>query len=274
MGDWIQAAVFTLFVLALVWAGTRPVSPSELSRFAGRFSLSVDTMDFGLVSARLRRSRKLRSVAVAVGFTVGALPVYVNLIDRESASSFSNFFTSQAWLIGAAFGAMMAELLVVQRPTRQGKAALIARRPGDYVATGWFKLVAFLTLVAVAATMTAAVSRNPLWGRSLAGAAGAVIAVALIWLGLRTITDRPLLAPDGPLRDTDEALRAYGAHHLVGAGIALTGGATSIALSPLTDPVPLVEWITLFCWLGSLGLWRAVAFDLPWRAGHPMMVPP
>jgi hypothetical protein len=54
MGDWIQAAVFTLFVLALVWAGTRPVSPSELSRFAGRFSLSVDTMDFGLVSARHR----------------------------------------------------------------------------------------------------------------------------------------------------------------------------------------------------------------------------
>jgi hypothetical protein len=274
MGNWIQAAVFTLFVLALVWAGRRPVDPSELSRFATRFSLGMDDMDVGLVSARLHRSRKLRSVAVAVGFIVAGLPVYVNLIDRESASSFSNFFTAQAWLIGAAFGAMTAELLVVQRPTRQGKAALVARRPGDYVARGWLKLVAFLALVAVTATIAAAVSRNPLWGRSLAGAAGAVTAVALIWLGLRTITDRPLLAPDGPLRDSDEALRAYGAHHMMGAGIALAAGAASIALGPLTDTVPLLEWVTLLGHLGSLGLWRAVAFDLPWRSGHPMMVPP
>jgi len=274
MGDWIQAAVVTLFVVALVWVGRRPVGSSELSYFADRFSLNADAMNVELVSARLRRSRKVRSVAVALGITVGALPVYVNLIDRESASSFSNFFTSQAWLIGAAFGAMLAELLVVQRPIRRGHAALVARRPADYVAAGWSRLVISLALAAIVATTTAVIARNPLWVRSVAGGIAAVVAVALMWVGLTTITNRPLLTPDGPLRTTDEALRAYGAHHIVGAGIALAGGAASISLSPLVESAPALEWLPLVVSLGSLGLWRVVAFHLQWEAGHPVMVPP
>jgi hypothetical protein len=259
-GDVIQALIPTTIAAVILWRALLPVRDAEIQRFVDRFFVRVEPEDVPFVRARLRRSRAVRMGAIAVGVLVAGLPVYMNLIEPTRSGDFANPVVGNAWIAAAACAALFAEVMVVQWPIVVRRAAIEVRRPHDYVASRWTRLLAataVLTLVLSGIGLAATSSDR---FELVASAAGAVIAVAATWVGLRQITDRPRLSLDGPLRQIDDGLRCYGAHHLVGAAI----GLAMISLSTVIVAIAGASWLSLLglvvAYLG-LWLWWGVARD-------------
>lgn len=259
----IMALVPVSIAAVVCWRGLRPVADAELQHFVDRFDVVVHVGDELFVRARLRRSRAVRLCAAAAGVLVAGLPLYMNLIDPTRSADFANPVVGNAWIASAAAAALLAEVLVIQWPLRDRRARLEARRPHDYVARRW---TARLGVIAGATVVVAAVGLGIGRGDRLelaAGALGAVLAVGLTAFGLRQIADRPRLSSDEELRAIDDALRAYGAHHLVGAAIALA--TTSLATS--FNAIVVGGWLFLLgpaATYWGLGAWWALAREQRW----------
>jgi hypothetical protein len=201
---------------------------------------------------------------VAVGVVVAGLPSFMNLIDPDRSADFANPLVQNTWLLGGALGALVAEVVVVQRPADR-VASSSGRRVGDYVDVRWVRWVGLaIPITAALAVVSTALERSS-WWYGWVGLAGAFGAAGGLLLGLRTITDRAALAPDGALRDIDDALRADGAHHLAGVAVALAGISVGVA-----TPHDLAGWWGLFTLLTSLvgavalGIWWTLARDVRW----------
>lgn len=269
----LQAAVPLAIAALLLWRGLRPVSSRQLTRFVERFGVGLDDQDREFVAARLRRSRAMRSTAAAVGVLVTGLPAYMNLIDADRAGDFAVAPVGAAWMFGAAIAAAAAEVLLVQRPARKGEAALVERRPEHYVSRRWPRIAAALSAAAIVAFGAAVVGGYDSVLEASTGAVGAVIALVAVTVGLRRVADRPRLDTTGHLRALDDALRAYGAHHVVGAAVALSAGSLSIAAQPVFSEVaPVLNLVVgLLGWV-SLGVWYTLARNEPWRVMQPAEV--
>jgi hypothetical protein len=63
-------------------------------------------------------------VLVAVGVVVAGLPSYMNLIDPERSADFANPLVQNTWLLGGILGALIAELVVAQRPVDRVASSL------------------------------------------------------------------------------------------------------------------------------------------------------
>lgn len=269
MGDWIQAGVVAFAALLVVAWGSRRVSERDLRRWTDRFGVSVDAETQVLVVGRLRHARVVRSIAIAIGVTVAGLPAYLNLIARDRASSFANRAVSSTWILAAALGCLVAEVLVVQRARGNRHAALEARHAGDYVSLVWLRVISGAIAVAIVAALLATFFRVPSVVIAWAGVTGSILAFGVVLAGLRRITDRPALAPEGPIRTVDDALRADGAHHLVGAGVALAVTGAAIALERALDAsgtwLPLLA-VPVSYW--ALGCWWVLARETRWDVGR------
>lgn len=204
----------------------------------------------------------------AIGIAVAGLPSYMNLIDVERAADFANPVVEYAWLLGATLGAVIAEVLIFQRPKFRS-ASLHGRRPGDYLDRRWVTSVCLAVPVAV---VLAVVSTSLETWRSWygwVGVGGPFIAAGGLLLGLRAITDRAALAPDGELRNIDDALRSDGAHHLAGAALALAWMSVT-----LVTPWPVTGWWTLVALAiastGGFGLvwWWTLARNVRWSVAR------
>lgn len=264
-GDWIIAGVSVGITLVVLWRGLRPVDEATLTRWEERFSTTVPSDLRGEAARRLRHDRAWRTTAVAVGLLIGGAPAYTNLIDRARASEVANPATEQAWLMAAAFGALVAQLLVSQRPSGPRQAGLVRRRVTDYVELSWVWVTGVLAAVAVAAAVVGAGSETADSGWWWLHAVGALAAAAAVGLGLRVVRDRGMLAAEGPRRDLDEALRADGAHHLVGAGVALAASSAAGALVLVSGS--LVGLLSNLMALGSLGVWYEMTHLARWSVG-------
>lgn len=262
MGTWIQAAVAPTIALLVLWRGCRRVGDDVIERWQRRFGVAVDDADVEYVRGRLHRARSVRSAGVAIGIAIAGLPSYMNLIDNTRSSDFANPLVGNAWLYGAALGSLAAELFVLQRPARRA-AALVRRRAADYVGLHWWRAVGGALGVAVVAAIVEVTRQDWRWWYSLVGLGGALLAAGALALGLRAVVDRPALATEGHLRDIDEAFRSYGAHHLMGASVALAGVSASVALEPVF-PVGPLGLIGAFLALWATLMWLTLARDTRW----------
>lgn len=269
-GNILQAAVPPAIAVVLLGLGLRPVSARHLARFGERFGVGLDDQDRAFVAARLRRSRAMRSSAAAAGILVGGLPAYMNLIDASRSSDFAIAPVGSAWLLGAAVAAVAAEVLVVQRPARKGEAALVERRPEHYVSPRWPRIATALSAAAIAAFIVGVVGGYDGLLEASTGVVGAVIALAAVTFGLRRVSDRPRLDTTGHLRQLDDALRSYGAHHVVGAAVALSTMSLGLASQPVfNDVAPVLNLVLALVGGISLGVWHSLARNEPWRVPQP-----
>lgn len=269
-GNILQAAVPVAIAAALLCLGLRSVTAKHLMRFIERFGVALDECDRELVAARLRRSRAIRSTAAAAGVLVTGLPAYMNLIDADRASDFAIAPVGNAWMFGAAIAAVAAEVLLVQRPARKGEAALVERRPQDYVSPRWPRIATALSVAAVVAFGVGLVGGYEDLPEASTGVVGAVIALVAVTVGLRRIADRPRLDTTGHLRAIDDALRSYGAHHIVGAAVALSALSLSLATQPVfNDVAPVLNLVIGLSGTVSLGVWHSLARNEPWRVPQP-----
>lgn len=265
----IQAAIAPLVAAVVLWRGLRPVDDAEIQRFVNRFFVVVERTDRQFISERLHRSRALRSGAAAVGVLVAGLPSYMNLIDAERAGDFAIAPVGQAWLLGAAIAAVAAELLVVQRPVRNGEAEIAERRPQHYVSHRWKTTSTVLAVAALALFVAGVVRGDDDLLEASTGAVGATIALVAVTSGLRRIANRPRLGTEAHLRRLDDALRAYGAHHVAGAAIAVGAASVSVAGAPFFNEVaPALNLVAAFIATGALGVWYTIARDEHWPVGQ------
>jgi hypothetical protein len=244
------------------------MTQSYLASWQARFHIVVPAGEVAFVRGRLREARTTRAVLVAVGVVVAGLPSYMNLIDPERSSDFANPLVQNTWLLGGIVGALIAEIVVAQRPLDR-VASSLGRRPGDYVDLRWVQWVGLaVPLTAALAAVSTALAWGQ-WGYSWLGFVGAIVAIGGLLFGLRAITDRAALAPDGDLRDIDDALRADGAHHLAGVAVALAGTCVGVA-----TPDGLFGWWALFALFTNLvgvfalGQWWTLARTVPWSVAR------
>ncbi len=259
-----MAAVALGVPALVVWRGTRAVDDNTLHRWEQRFDVAVPHEHRGATAIRLRRNRRLRATAVAAGLLVGYMPAFVNLVDATRSAEFANPMTQEAWLVLAALGALLAEVVACHRPSGPRRAALVRRRIGDYVGPGWVGATAVLAAAAIGAAVVAPSSDAPDRGWAWVYAAGAVIAVVALAQGLRVVRDRALAVPEGPERDIDEAFRADGAHHLAGAGLALAASCAAGAVGAAAPDATVLSLLFTAVACGALGTWWSLARTTPW----------
>jgi hypothetical protein len=270
-GDVIQAAVMSLFVALVAALGLRPVTDRMLGRWEVRFHVLVPDRLRAAARRRLRRDRAVRTTAVAVGLLLGSSPAFVNLIDPARSGDFANPALGHAWLVLGALGALLAQVAVShRRPAGPVRAALVRREIGDYVPLG--RLWLTMAVAGVAVVLATAASVAPADGVTDGewwwfDALGAVVAVAAAGYGLRMVRDRPMVFVEGAERDLDEATRADGAHHLVGASLALAA-ICALDATRLVFPAPVAlvaQLAAVYLAVDGLALARYTRWDVAAR---------
>ena len=265
-GDVAAVSIVTALAVCLAAYGWGPVGPTALTRWSIRFDVLVGPDDAATVRRRLRRARGVRWTAVALGVVVSSTPMYMNLIDVERAAATSTPVTGLAWLVIGAAGATLAEVLVVQRPLARS-SDLRRRLVTDYVPRRWLVLIAAANAVSlVGASVGAVLDESSVWTWSIAMVSVVISAVA--FAALKRIADRPVT--DHGARSIDDALRADGAHHVVGAVVALSGMAAVVVVTDLVDSVTIVLLLNVFA-SASLWCWYWIAVTDRWnvaRARH------
>ncbi|NND73649.1 MAG: hypothetical protein HKN44_01460 [Ilumatobacter sp.] len=155
--------------------------------------------------------------------------MYMNVIDVERAASFANDLTGQAPLAAAAVGAVVAELSLVHRPRGTRSATLTARRWSDDIHGVWLATIAGCLVVSLLAALLPRSQAGPEW--VWLGTAASCMAILAATVGVHIVVNRPAISGDDDRARLDDALRADGAHHVVGAAVALAGVATCASLS-------------------------------------------
>lgn len=271
----VFGAVLPLIIAGIVlWRGLRPVGARELRRFLDRFGVQVDEEAEELLTTRLRRSRALRSSGAAIGVLIAGLPMYLSLVAPGRAAAFAVAPVGMAWLMGAALGAILAEVLVVQRPLRGRHAAIEARQVNDLVSPVWAMAVRVLAATALVSFVVELRHADAELVVPAVGLLCAIVAVLGLGIGLRRVTDRSRLAPYGRLRIVDDALRSHGAHQVAGAAVALASGGLAMALDPLRAASTPLSLFVLGGHYLALGCWWSLAGTSTWRLPNQAPITP
>jgi hypothetical protein len=166
--------------------------------------------------------------------------------------------------LAGALGAVLAELLVVQRPLGPRVADVRGRQWRDYIAGGWLT-VAVVCVVVATGSWAVAVTRHVLqWQWAWVGPVAGLIALLALTTGVHHVVSRPALAVHGRDRLLDDALRADGIHHIVGAAVALAGFGACLSWGLAADG----SWWSLLAVVGeggALGTWNMLARNEPWN---------
>jgi hypothetical protein len=260
-----------LFILIVLLAAStvacavaaRPVTDHQLSRWSIRFNVLLEDSAKPSAARQLRRARSIRTVSLVAGINVGALPIYMNVIDVERAAFFSNNLVAQAPFAAAAIGAVIAEFSLVRRPRGVRSATLQTRRWSDYIERSWFVGIAAclpVSMLAAAIAITRSDS-DPRW--VWASPLACVVAILATTLGVHIVVNRPAVLAGERVRRIDDAFRADGAHHVVGAAFALAGVATCYSLTAAVG-----GWLGLLTSLltyAVLGNWYGIARLTRWN---------
>lgn len=264
-GNWIFLVVVWLGSIIVVARGAAPITDQQVVKWSVRYNVLVaDDSSRRWLSSRLRRARGVRWTAFAVGLNFGFLPMYMNVIDVERAGEFSNTLTAQAPFAAAALGAVLAELSLFRRPRGMRSAAIVTRRWSDYIERFWL-VVCVCTVPISAAAGWYSLSRadsDPNW--VWVGPATSAFALVAATVGIHVVVNRPASAFSERDRRIDDALRADGAHHVVGASVALGGIAACSSLSVALGSSPWNVIPGLLTWV-LLGNWYGIACTVRWN---------
>lgn len=265
-GEWGFLVIIWIGSVGAIGYSARPITDHQLDRWAIRFNVLIPDDAVETTRRQLRRARVIRWSAVVLGLNVGWLPMYVNVIDVERAGDFSNSLTAQAPFLAGALGAVIAEVAFVRPPVRRRRAAaLVVRRWSDYVPTLWARcVVGFLPVSAIAALVH--VGRDdPPWSTSWpwVGPAASALAIVAMTVGVHVVVNRPTLATDERDLRLDDALRADGVHHIVGASFAMGGVATANALAGVFGGV--LGLVALLLSYAAIGVWYSLSTTDRWN---------
>jgi hypothetical protein len=263
-GDWMFLVVLWIASAVVVAIGVRPIADHQLVRWSTRFNVLVDASTKVWLSSLLRRSRGVRWVSFVVGINVGLLPMYMNVIDVERAADYSNQLTAQAPLAIAALGAVLAELTIARRPSGLRTAGLVTRHWSDYVERHWLMLIAGTLPISLIASGIAAfrdVGARWLW----VGPAASALGVLAVTVGVRVVVNRPAIDTDTNMQRIDDALRADGAHRVVGAAVAVAGVAACSAVGYALGPTSLLGLIPALGSWALFGVWHGIACNTRWN---------
>jgi len=261
-GDWwFLTALWALSAGAIAY-GTRPISPPRLARWQARFDVDLGDDVTPLIIRRLRCGGAVRWTAFAVGMNITMLPMYMNVIEPSRAASFNTPAITNAFFLTTAVGAFAFELCLRQRNLERS-SNLVRRRSADYIDPRWPRIVALLAAATLAITIVASMQRVDEWVTAWVGVAAALVAFAASTIGITAIVDRPSLAANGPLRAADDALRADGAHHLLGSVCALATVGLSISGQVLVPDFPWAVLFGLLPWVG-IAWWSRLWSAEPW----------
>ena len=252
-------------IIAVVALGFRRLANSDLDLWAGRFGIELSRGERTSVRDHLRRGRKIRFSAAAFGLFVGSLPAYMNVFSRDSAARFAQPLLGNAWITLAAVGAAISELFIVQRPNRH-VARLNARRWSDYAPRGPITVLVLFSASAVAVSIFAAfAAADDLWW-TLFPTLICLCAVVLTGVGLRSLVNRPRESNSAEQWDLDDAMRADGAHRLIGATMAMSVFNGSLAISEATlQSAPAMGLILVIPQYLALGWWLSLASNAKWN---------
>lgn len=251
--------------LVVVFAGARPISDDQLTKWSIRFNVLLADDSVLSLRRQLRRARSIRWFAFVAGINVGALPLYMNVIDVERAADFANDLTAQAPFIAAALGSVLAEVAFVRRPPNGRRSAtLTARRWTDFVPAIWVRCVALCLPISLVAALIATALYAGQGGWLWFGPAASAVALVAMAIGVHTVVNRPALANDEHDLRLDDALRADGVHHIVGAAFAMAGVATSYTLAAAggNSGLGLVFALATYA---VIGVWYSLAATERWN---------
>lgn len=264
-GDVIMAIVNTVFLLGLLTWGLWPLCNRALFRWAVRFGVEISRDGRDQVIHDLERSKRLRWGAAVLGMAISSLPVYVNLISSRHAADFAGEGFGLVWIGAAALGAMVAEAVIHQHP-RGPRAILERRRWTDFVPARPVRLTFAATGLGVVGAVFALVRHTEHAGTAAGAATCGLVGVVFLVVGLRRIVNRPRIALTGEARELDDAMRADGAHHIVGAALALSTFTASTAIVEGTWSVfPLIGFVLLPLQYYSLAHWWSLSAFAFWE---------
>lgn len=241
----------------------RPINEHQLTRWSIRFNVLLDDSTKPSTARQLRRARSIRTVSFVLGINVGALPMYMNVIDVDRAASFANDLMAQAPFAAAAIGAVIAEISLVRRPRGMRSATLATRRWADYIDRFWLIFIAGCLPVSALAALFATARSDPYARWVWAGPSASLVAIVATTVGVHIVVNRPAASTDDGGRRVDDALRADGAHHVVGAAVALAGVATCYSLAAAVG-----GWLSIIPALLTyvvLGNWYGIARSTRWN---------
>lgn len=263
-GNWLFLVVLWGASLLVVLAGARPISDDQLTRWSIRFNVLIADNSAANIRRQLRRARAIRWTAFMMGINLGFLPMYMNVIDVERAADFSNDLTAQAPFIGAALGSVAAEIAFVRRPMRRRRSAtLVARQWSDYVPTLWVRCVAVCLPISLVAAFASAARDDAPRAWPWVGPTASALALVAMTVGVHFVVNRPALAVGEHDLRLDDALRADGVHHVVGAAFAMAGVATSYALmAAFGNLLSLVFGLLSYA---VIGVWYSLAATERWN---------
>lgn len=261
-GDWWFLTVLWTLSAAAVAYGSRRVSAERLERWTSRFDVELDDATAPLVVRRLRSGGAVRWTAFAIGMNITMLPMYMNVIEPIRAADFNTPAVTNAFFLTTAVGAFVFELCIRQHNVDRS-SNLVRRRSADYIDPRWPRIVAVLAAITLAITVVASVQRADEWVTAWVGVATAVVALAASTVGISAIVDRASLAVDGPLRAADDAMRADGAHHLLGSVCALATVGLSTSGQILLPQFPWALLFGLLPWMG-IAWWSRLWSAEPW----------
>lgn len=264
VGDWLFLVVLWSFTAGVVLMGLFGLTDRRVHQWSVRFGVLVEDSVRPQVRQRLWRARAIRWTAFAIGLNVGMLPMYWNVIDAERAGDFENDLTSIAPVGAAVLGSLVAEIAFVQRPRGSLVAATTTRRWSDYIDRFWLVFIAGCVPVAAIATWVGPAGPGG-GGRWLwVAPVMCVVALAAVTIGIRVVVDRPAGADSGRMLRIDDALRADGIHHIVGAAVALAGLSATQAVNRAIPPSLLTVVLALLN-LVFLAVWITIATSSRWN---------
>jgi hypothetical protein len=263
-GNWLFLIVLWSASLLVIVAGARPISDQRLTQWSIRFNVLVSDSSAATIRRQLRRARSIRWTAFVAGVNVGSLPMYMNVIDVERAGDFASVLTAQAPFIAAALGSVAAELLFVHPRRRHRRTAgLVERRWSDFVPTLWVRCIGGSLPISLAAAIVATERNIGAGGWLWVGPAASALAIAAMTIGIHVAVNRPTLADSRHDLRVDDALRADGVHHIVGASFAMAGVATSAALTAAFGGLAGV--VFALASYAVIGVWYSLAATDRWN---------
>lgn len=231
-----QLILYLVIPAAFVVYAFRGPTDRQVVRWAESRGVALSDGSRALVHRYLRRTRRLRTLGAALGFTLVTLPgaIYNFLPDKSSelgrllVGVATGNWGFAATAIGYLAGALVAEFSLARETRGPARATLVPREVSQYTAR-WGR-VGLWVLVGALAAATALPAVVPLEQEirpyptvltfTLMAALGLGVAVCTEGM-FRAIVRRPQRFTDPALLEADDAVRASSVHACLGASLAM-----------------------------------------------------